>query len=336
MADDGGALAWRPITKDQTRAWADLFDAMEEADRQDLHIAEHELREELDDPGSDFPDGSIAAWDGDLMVAFGQVFTRDTAEAVHEMRLFGGVRPSHRRRGIGRQLVAWGERAAPPLHQKKFPDLPLNLQGWCYSKNPGEIALFAACGYQQIRWWRRMNRDLSEPLPERAADPDGIQIVGFTADRAEEARLVRNAAFRDHWGSSESTAESWAHHLAEVGFRPQFSFLAYDRDGRALGMLHSEEFDSDTKANGHRDVHVGLVGTRREARGRGIASALVSRVLTAAKADGCANAWLLVDSESPSGAVGLYERLGFRPVDSWITTDKPLLPGDQAGGRAQA
>jgi len=55
------------------------------------------------------------------------------------------------------------------------------------------------------------------------------------------------------------------------------------------------------------------VGTLREWRGRGLATALMVRVMRLMRDAGMQDAKLDVDTENQTGAMGLYERLGFRP-----------------------
>ena len=50
---------------------------------------------------------------------------------------------------------------------------------------------------------------------------------------------------------------------------------------------------------------------RRPWRGRGLATALLVRGMIAFRAAGMDAASLGVDTENPTGAVGLYERVGF-------------------------
>jgi mycothiol synthase len=313
---------WRPIDPSQVAAWADLVAAMEAADHQDEHMAEEDLVEEFDDPDCDYPRGSVAVYDGDLMIGYCMLFARTAAEPVHEMRLDGGVHPQYRRRGIGSRLLSWAEQAAGPLHAERFPGQPLSLDGRCLARNAGAMALFAAHGYQQTRWFLRMACDLTADLPADDV-PAGIRIVGFSPERSLDARDVTNEAFRDHWGSTEVTEEGWAHFMGYQAFRPAYSFLAYD-GSEPLGVVLSHEYDSYTRATGRRELYIPTVGTRRSGRKRGIATALLVRTLHAAKADGLVSATLDVDSDSPTGAVGLYERAGFAVRDTWITQRKPL------------
>ena len=322
MGSDAG-FSWRPITAEQTPAWAALLAAIEAVDREDEHVGEQELLEDFSDPYCDFERGSVAVYDGPVMVGYGHLTARTAADPVHEMWQRGGVHPDYRGRGLGGQLLDWAEQAAVPLHRERYPGRPLALSGSCLSRNAGAVALFAAHGYRQSRWFCGMTRDLSVALPD-AAVPAGVQIVGFTAERSQDARLVRNDAFRDHWGSTEASAESWAHFTGQQAFRPALSFLAYAQ-GRPLGIVLGQEYDGDTQATGKRDLYIALVGTRRGERKRGVASALLVRALTAARSAGFATASLGVDADSPTGALGLYERAGFVVQDTWIAQLKPLV-----------
>jgi ribosomal protein S18 acetylase RimI-like enzyme len=91
------------------------------------------------------------------------------------------------------------------------------------------------------------------------------------------------------------------------------------------------EYVADSEATGRRDLDIPLVGTRRTGRKRGIASALLTRAVTEARAAGFDTASLGVDADSPSGAVGLYERLGFTAAGTWISHQKPLIPAQPGG-----
>jgi ribosomal protein S18 acetylase RimI-like enzyme len=108
-----------------------------------------------------------------------------------------------------------------------------------------------------------------------------------------------------------------------VGFRPQFSFLAY-RDGKPLGVIISHEYDQPTETAAVRDVYIAVVATRRAARNQGIASALLTWALTEAATAGFTTASLGVDADSMTGAVGLYTRADFTFHHTTITHTKTL------------
>lgn len=313
---------WQPLDVGQVRAWAALHAATEAVDHQEEHVSEQDLLSYLDDPDADYPRGSVAVYDGDLMIAFGLLFARTAAEPVHEMRMGGSVHPGYRGRGIGTELLTWAERAARPLHEERFSGQPLSLDGLYLARNSDAAGLFSQHGYEPSRAFLRMSCDLTADLTE-SRPPDGIDIVGFTTQRSQDARLVHNEAFRDHWGSTDFTDEGWQHFIGYQAFRPAYSFLAYE-GAVPLGVVLGHEYDSHTEATGQRELHVPTVGTRRAGRNRGVATALLTASLRAARANGLVSASLSVDSDSPTGAVGLYERVGFTTQDTWIVTRKAL------------
>lgn len=324
----------RPLDKSQVAAWAALLDAIEAVDHQDETMGEENLRTEFDDPAQDFIRGSVAVYDGPSMVAYCVLTPRCAEEPLpetrpesralrHRVRHAGGVHPAYRERGIGSALLSWAEETAGPLHDDEHPGRPLSLSGRFPSRLTDAGALFTAYGYQPERWHLRMTADLRGVIDEPPV-PNGIRIVPYTQERSADALLIKNESFRDHWGTPEHTPQEWAHFLAYQAFKPEFSFLAYE-GSEPLGAVIGQEYEEYNRVAGHRDLYIPLVGTRRQARRRGIASALVRCALAAAKADGVESAALDVDADSPTGAVGLYERIGFSVQDTWVSQSKHLV-----------
>ena len=100
-------------------------------------------------------------------------------------------------------------------------------------------------------------------------------------------------------GSAEQTEESWAHFIGYHAFRSSYSFLAC-AGAEPLGVVLGHEYE-EPRVGGRRDLYIPLVGTRRAGRRRGIASALVTRALRTARADGFDTATLDVDADSATG-----------------------------------
>jgi mycothiol synthase len=299
----------RPLTPGDAGAWADLVNAIQDGYGIDDFASEQDLKEEFGYPNQDFPQGSIAVYDGRTMVGYGLLAFRSVADPVHHVSYDGGVHPSYRRRGLGGELLDWAEKAAVPLHNRRFPGRPLSVSSWFLARDAAAVALHEQHGYQPVRYFHAMVRDLTAPVPE-AAIPPGVAITAYAPGMAEHALLVRNEAFRDHWGSTETSAQSWAHFLEASAFRPDLSFMAYQQTA-PIGMLSSREYEGYYKKTGRRDLHIALVGTRAAGRNRGIASALLVTAMSAARASGYDRASLTVDADSLTGAVRLYERVGF-------------------------
>lgn len=328
MSADGATeptgLDWRPIERGDVAAWKRLLDAVEAVEQEDEHPTEADLLDRFDDPYVDMARGSLAAWDGDRMVGHHWMKARTAAEPTHEFWQLGGVDPEYRGRGVGTRLLTWAEQAARPLHQERFPGAPLALMDGCLVGSEASEQLFAQLGYEQVRWYRNMVvDDLAAVVAAMPASPvpDGVAFRVFTEERSADALEVRNDAFRDHYGSVPQSPEGWAHLTGGSSFRAGSSYLAYDAaNGEPLAIVLGEEYTSDAG----RELYIALVGTARAGRKRGIASALLAHVLREALAAGYERSSLGVDADSPTGAVGLYERLGYRPKQTYVAQRKLL------------
>lgn len=319
---DLASFEWRPIAPSDAKGWSGLLAECEAADGGWVYFSEQVLIEDFGDPDTDFDRGSVVVYAGSSLAGYGVLRSHLHAEQAHEMRFEGGVHPAFRRRGVGRALLGWAETAAAAIHQDRYSGRHLSLSAACTSTNELAIALYTNHGYQPARWFHAMVRELHGPPPE-APTPAGVQIVGFTPERVEDARTVRNEAFHDHWGSTEQTVEGWAHFIDFGGFRPQFSFLAY-ADREPVAVIISHEYDQPAETAGVRDLYIAVVATRRAARNQGIASTLLTRALTEAAAAGFTTASLGVDADSMTRAVALYERAGFTILHTTITHTKML------------
>jgi len=266
----------RPLAPGDVRDWVALLTAIQDADGSDEFPSEQDLREAFGRPDEDFPRGSLAIYDGPIMVGYGVLTSRSEAEPVHDMRYEGGVHPSYRGRGIGGELLDWAEKAAVPLHNDRHPGRPLSLSSGCLSSNAAAVALHEQRGYQPVRWFHSMVRDLTAAIPELVA-PAGVRIVGYQPDMAEHARLI------------------------------------------------SYEYEAYNAKTGYRDLHISLVGTRAAGRKRGIATALLTTAMSAARSDGYDQASLGVDADSLTGAVRLYEHVGFTVALTWTAFRKRLV-----------
>jgi mycothiol synthase len=315
-------LQWRPLGRDAGRAWWTAIAAVQTADDDKDFIGADELAEEFDNPELDFERGSIAAFDGSTMAGFALFTRHQEAGTGYMTRLWSRVHPEYRGLGIGSRLLEWAERAAVPLHKEKSGDKPLSLVTSNFSTVTDALALLEACGYQHVRWFHSMTCDLTTRLPQ-ACVPDGFEIVGYSSERQADALLVKNDSFRDHWGSAPTSEEAWAYQVGYHAFRPAFSFLAY-RGTEPVGVLIAQEYDAYREATGSRELYIANLGVRKAARRRGLASALMVAAMRAARQDGCAQAGLGVDADSPTGALGVYERLGFVIRDTSISMIKPI------------
>jgi ribosomal protein S18 acetylase RimI-like enzyme len=100
-------------------------------------------------------------------------------------------------------------------------------------------------------------------------------------------------------------------------FRPALSVVARDETGAVAAYIQSAEFDAVAEVTGVREAFVGKVGTLPDHRRQGLAGILLRIVLERYRDAGFDKAALDVDTENPTGALGLYESAGFRTTLRW-------------------
>ncbi|MEV6910193.1 GNAT family N-acetyltransferase [Amycolatopsis sp. NPDC051071] len=312
-----GDLSWRPLTDEDAKASADLLNAIETVDKSGENYTEEDTRTELVDPYADLDRASLAAFEGDAMVGYMKIRFKPFAEEVHRVFLDGGVHPGYRRRGIGTTLAEAGVEAAKAVHALHHPDLKLMIDVHKAEHIAGLAELVRSQGFTPVRYFQRMERPLGDAIPGTEI-PGGLRVEPWSEENDEDFRSVRNASFEDYWGAAPMPADHWKNKITNQTFRPEVSFLLRDSGGTPVGILVTMYWEADTEATGVRDAHFMVIGTLREHRNRGVASALIGHALRAAADQGYDQASLSVDSASPAGAPGIFEKAGFRPKMRYV------------------
>ncbi|MBM7783534.1 GNAT family N-acetyltransferase [Tenggerimyces flavus] len=323
------AAAWptgivaRAIDKGDVDAWVALLQAVERVDDEGENYDADDLLEELADSKLDPALDTLGLWDGERMVGYAKVSTRPGAVEVDRVWMEGRIDPDWRRRGLGRRLLEWSCARATAAHAEHNPDVPGACMAGANSENAGAAALYVDAGFAPSRYFSNLKRDLTQPVPI-AEPPAGLMVSAFDARWDEATRVAHNEAFRDHWGSRPRDAEDWRTWVSgSRSFRAPLCRLALDGD-QVAGYVLSYEHAAEAEATGVRELWIGQVGTQRPYRGRGVARALLAQVLTAAAEAGYRRVGLGVDAENPTGALGLYERLGFVVLRSFANYARPM------------
>ena len=282
-----------------------------------------ELCEELDDDHVSFAADTRVAVRGGVTVGFAYVMFLPSDEGQQRAYVFGHVDPAARGTGIGRVLLAWSRDRATEVLQSADNGLPLYIRVEAYDTVTDARHLHARLGFVPVRYFEELLRPLAT-LPEMHV-PDGVEIVawpiGEGVERDEEIRLVKNNAFADHWGSTPTPPDRWHQMVHGVGVRPDLSHVAVDSaSGGIIAACLNERYESDDALLGRRDGWIGSLSTLPAWRGRGIASALITRSLHTFADAGCTHASIAVDGDSPTGAARLYRSLGFEPQKRSVTS----------------
>jgi ribosomal protein S18 acetylase RimI-like enzyme len=314
-------LEWRHPTADDVPAWVELLRACEVVDLTGESYTEDDLLDEFNSPTHDTDNAWFAFAPGQL-VGSGWAFGHSEVNEFHRVFLTGRVHPEWRRQGVGTEMLARLEECGRSIHHTLTTGREGVLEIDCREDDEGHVALAEHSGYSPLRYWFEMHHSLKGDLPPVLV-PEGLELRVYSDEVADVVRAAHNEAFADHWGSVVRSKEEWMVWSVGRMFVPELSFVVLDGDDVAAYLL-THHHPADAELTGTKDGWMDTIGTRRAWRGRGLASAMIASALAAYRSTGFDVARLSVDADNPSGAFGLYERLGFSRVRTTISYAKPL------------
>jgi mycothiol synthase len=267
-------------------------------------------------------DTRVAVRNGEL-VGYAYVWNPPAQHRLERAELVGEVAPEHRATGVGRALLAWSVARARERLTSRTHDLARFIRVGAFDWLDDRHRLYRRLGFDAVRWNDELGRPLLDLPPMRV--PAGVTLLPWPADRDDEIRMMRNAAFADHWGSTVVEAEQWHEFVRGYGARPDLSVVAVDEStGEVVGMCANHIYAEDEAVTGRREAWIANVATLRAARGRGVGSAMIAWSLATFADAGFSHAMLDVDTENPTGAARLYRNLGFEAHRRSITYEIEL------------
>jgi ribosomal protein S18 acetylase RimI-like enzyme len=310
----------RPLTPADLPAVHQLHRRIEIHDDLPLITPIEEFNDWIADPHLDFSTDTCGLEVDGQLIGYGRLWHRPSGEKEERAYLLGGVDPRHRRQGMGSMIFTRQLSQAHKKLEALGPALPHFIRTQAYDFETGAIALYRSHGLVPVRYTDEMLRPLTElpPIPTI----ERIEVVPWNDGYSEPVRLVSNAAFADHWGSTPRDEQAWHHEINATGWRHDLSFVALDGDN-VVGFSRNQNFPDDFEVTGRRDGWIGSLGVLRSHRGRGIARSLIIHSFHAFVAAGFDHAVLGVDTENPTGAYRLYEGLGFQRMTRLIAHQLP-------------
>lgn len=285
-------LSSRPLTMDDSHAVFELVAAQQAHDMGEVVIDEADIVSDWQRPSHDMSESTIGIFDGDRLVAYAELSGADRGDAA--------VIPDYRGRGIGSYLAHWMQ-ARARSRGSAVVGMPVP-QG-----SPGD-RLLEHLGYR-VRWTSWVLG-----LPEgRAIDAQPLP-PGYAIRTAEEADhraawTVIEDAFLEWAVRDRQTFEDFsAQVMQRPGFEPWNLRVATDSRGEVVGvafLVISEEV-----------AFVEKLAVRGDQRNRGLGRALLANAFDVAKSHGATRPEIATDSRT--GALGLYEKIGMEVTSVWV------------------
>jgi len=280
----------RPLTLDDARDVVALITAEELHDVGAVDVDLDDVVSEWQRPSYDLATSSLGVFDADRLVAY--------ADLVHPDFGYTGVLPAERGRGLGTALAGWLEALARSRGARLISgQVP---QGGAAHR------LLAARGYRER--WTAWDLELPEGAEVAAQPlPDGHAIRDAGPDEHELFFEVIEDAFSE-WRPRGSLEDFAAMVWGRPGHEPWNLRVCTSPERTVVGATHVH-LTGDAG-------YVARIAVRKDRRGLGLGGAMLADAFTLARQHGAVRCYLATDSRT--GALGLYEKVGMRVSSAWV------------------
>ena len=281
-----------------------------------------ELEEEFGGPYCFLDHDVIVAEHDSHIIGVGYTIFLPSETKEERCYIFGTTKPAYRGNGVGTAVMQWATEHGELLLRSTNRNIPKYLRTDMSATNSTAGSLFQYFNMNPVRWNDDLIIDLAN-APEVSIAP-GYSIAPWDSSRDEEARLIKNQAFTDHWGSTPTSEAGWDQLVHGSTARLDQSFFALDSNNNIVGLLLSHRYESDDEVLGRRIGWIDKLATLAEHRKRSIGKSLITHALAAYKRDGLTHGALDVDTENPTGAYGLYTSMGFSTFRGKVTYERKV------------
>ncbi|WP_232678554.1 GNAT family N-acetyltransferase [Nocardioides sp. R-C-SC26] len=294
----------RPLRFEDAEATFAVIAAEQAADLDHVAVELADIVGEWQRPSFDVETSTIGVFRDGTLIAFG--------ERTSPRRCDAAVQPAHRGLGIGTWIAHWLRELA-----RAHGDIDLGMPN--PEGSPGDL-LLADLGYLRrwTSWVLQLPRDVE--IAERALPP-GYAVR--TAEAAEYRALhdVLEDAFLE-WSAREREplADFLATSVERPGFEPWMLRVVTDAEGAVVGAVHVTLWENGDEV----EAYINRLAVRADQRNRGLAQALMVDCFAAGRARGATTTGL--DTDSRTGALGLYEKVGMQVTSTWINRAAVLAP----------
>jgi mycothiol synthase len=267
-----------------------------------------DMRKMMESPSYSADGLFIAEWEG-KPVGMVDAYADSSDAERRSIIQYLGILPGFRHRGIGRKLLE----KALESHRSRGTRV---VDAWAQSDRQECVRLFESFGFKPVHITNMMRTSLMGPgsSVEGAEEVEVRDMIVQDDDEVALLNRLDNEAFREHFNYKPKSVEETRYALFDMPwFKVQNVFFA-SVDEEPVGYAIA---GVDVDLNVEKNVKYGWVldiGVLKPYRHRGVGTRLMVHSMRWLKAQGMSDALLYVDEMNPTGAMSLYERLGFKVV----------------------
>ena len=266
--------------------------AQEKVDLGEVLIEEADIVADWQRPTFDIAAGTIGIFDGSRLVGYAEVSGSGRGDAA--------VDPGFRGRGIGTALASWMQDTARRVGETTI-GMPVP------EGSAGEM-LLRSLGYEP-RWTSWVLALPAGRTVQVQPVPEGYSIRAARPGEYATAWTLAEDAFLEWSKRERQPFDDWASGVVRrPGFKPWMLRVAVDPSDEVVGISHV------VIAEGC--AYIDKLAVRVDERRRGIARALLADSFAAAGEHGAHRSELSTDSRT--GALGLYLKLGMEVTSTWV------------------
>lgn len=296
-----------------------------EADHVEWTVTADDYRRKDEDPINHdrFQDRLIGEIDG-KMVGFCEVHWDQMTKGPRLYRHLSHVVPELRQTGIRKALLKWSEARLKEIADAHPETLAKVYSTWANDVENDWKSLVIHEGYKpDLHVFEMVRHDL-ENLPELSL-PEGVEVRPVRPVDVRAVWQLTKEAMRDESDYSEEDYD-------EAHFQAYLKLPTYDPNlwtvawagHKPVGVVRPYVNYDENKQYNRKRGHTESIAVARGWRKKGIASALLARSLRTLRDCGMTSATMDVDAHNPSGALRVYQSLGFEMAKSFTFYQKPL------------
>jgi len=297
---------------------------MREADQQSYVISAEELTNDFKHTEGFNPrkDVLIAEVDG-RVIGWTRLWRTKDPAGLALYNHFVDLLPEWYGKGVRVAMLRHNELRLKEIANQHSEDTDRMLQSTAADAERDWISVLTSEGYKIFRYGFLMVRPNLENIPNLHL-PEEVEVRPAKPEHYRDIINAWNEACKDMRGQIPISDEDFKGFQESSIFDPSLWQITWYRDqvvGTTVNWINKQENEDFGRKRGH----VELISVRRPWRGKGIAKALIARSLELLKSRGMTEAALGVDAENPSGALQLYQKMGFEIVKRGGIYRKPLI-----------